>query len=126
FEGGNAGRVIAAEAVAHDRHAFGVNLRAGGDVVVSRGTGDLVVVPAMDVAQPERLGLAGSVDGERVDPALGAIEAGEDHAHSLGVVHAVEEDDGGPPAAARAAHEIGGEARPFVGYLAALTLGIKA
>src|SRR5215813_7142078 len=77
FEGGNAGRVIAAEAVAHDRDAFGVNLRAGGDVVVSRGTGDLVVVTAMDVAAATRPGQAGPVDGERVDAALGEIEAGE-------------------------------------------------
>src|SRR6516165_1781928 len=52
LEGGNARRVIAAEAVAHDRDAFGIDLRAGGDVVVSGGAGDLVVVTAVDVAQP--------------------------------------------------------------------------
>src|SRR5215471_8677653 len=52
LEGGNARRVIAAEAVAHDRDAFGIDLRAGDDVVVSGGAGDLVVVTAVDVAQP--------------------------------------------------------------------------
>jgi hypothetical protein len=31
----------------------------------------------VNVAQPQRLGLAGPVDGERVDPALGEIEAGK-------------------------------------------------
>src|SRR4029450_10223803 len=108
------------------RDAFGVNLRAGRDIVVSRGTGDLVVVTTVDAAQPQRLGLAGPVDGGRGGPALGEIEAGEDHAHFLGVVHAVEEDDGRAPAAACAAHEIGGQARPFVGHLDALDLGIKA
>src|SRR5262252_4123804 len=84
LEGGNARRAIAAEAVAHNRDAFGIDLRAGDDVVVSGAAGDLVVVTAMDVAQAQRLGLAGPVDGERVDPALGEIEAGEDHAHLLG------------------------------------------
>src|SRR5215813_11326853 len=49
LEGGNARRVITAEAVAHDRDAFGVNLRAGGD---------LVVVTAMDVAAATRPGQA--------------------------------------------------------------------
>src|SRR5262249_16615892 len=44
LEGGNARRVIAAEAVAHHRDAVGIDLRAGGDVVVSGGAGDLVIV----------------------------------------------------------------------------------
>src|SRR5262249_48795118 len=115
-----------AEAVTHDRDAFGIDLGAAGDVVVSGGAGDLVVVTAVDVAQPQRLGLAGPVDGERVDPALGEIEAGEDHAHFLGVVHAVAEDDGRAPAAARAFHEVGGQARALVGHLDALDLGMEA
>src|SRR5262249_42612819 len=125
-EGGNARRVIAAEAVAHHRDAVGIDLRAGGDVVVSGGAGDLVIVTAVDVAQAQRFGLAGPGAGERVDAALGEIQAGADHAHFLGVVHAVEQHDGGAPAAARAAHEIGGQARPLVGHLDALDLGIEA
>src|SRR5262249_46280917 len=62
LEGGNARRVIAAEAVAHHRDAVGIDLRAGGDVVVSGGAGDLVIVTAVDVAQAQRFGLAGPVD----------------------------------------------------------------
>jgi hypothetical protein len=83
-------------------------------------------VTTVNVAQPQRLGLAGPVDGERVDPALGEIEAREDHAHFLGIVHAVEQHHGGAPAAARAAHEVGRQARPFVGHFDALDLGIEA
>ena len=80
----------------------------------------------MDVTQPQGLGLARPIDGGRVDPALGKIQAREDHAHFLGVVHAVEQHDGRAPAAPRASHEVGRQARVLVRHLDALDLGMEA
>jgi hypothetical protein len=80
----------------------------------------------VDIAKTQRLGLARPIDGERVDPALGEIETREDDAHFLGVVHAVEQHDSRAPAAARALHEIGGQARVLVGNLDALDPGMQA
>jgi len=80
----------------------------------------------MDVTQPQRLGLARPIDGEGIDPALGKIYAREDHAHFLGVVHAVEQHDGRAPAAARAGHEVGRQTRVLVRHLDALDLGMEA
>jgi hypothetical protein len=122
----NAWRMIAAEAVPHDRDALGIDVRAGGGVVIGRGAGHFVVVTTVDVAETQRLGLARPVDGKRVDPALGEVETREDHAHLLGVVHAVEQHDGRTPAAARALHEIGGQAGVLVGNLDALDRGMQA
>ncbi len=124
-EGADARRVIAAEAVAHHRDALGIDLRPRGDVVVGRDAGGLVVVACRDIAEPQRLGLAGPVDRERVDAALGEIEPGEDHAHLLGVVHAVEQHHGRPLAEAAAFDEPGRQALALVGHFDALDVGMK-
>jgi hypothetical protein len=60
------------------------------------------------------------------DAALGKVEAREDHAHFLGVVHAVKQHDGGATAAAGARHEIRRQARALVGHLDALDVGMEA
>jgi hypothetical protein len=96
-----------AEAVAHDADALRIDLRPRRHVVVGRAARDLVVGAADDLAQPQGLRLAGPVDREGIDAALGEIEPGEDHAHLLGVVHAVEQHHGTLAARSGRAQEIG-------------------
>src|SRR5213596_975448 len=55
--------------------------------------GTFVVVARVDPAQPQRLALPRPVDRERIHPAPRELQAREEHAHLLAVVHAVEEDD---------------------------------
>ena len=126
LEGGDARRVIAAKAVAHHRDPLWVDVRPRGDIVVGRGTRHLIVVPAVDVAQALGLALAGAVDRERVDAALGEFDAGEDDAHLLAIVHAVEQDDGGRAAGhSWRLHEIGGERCALVRHVDELHVGME-
>ena len=77
------------------------------------------------LCKPQRLGLARSVDRQHVDAALGEVEAGENDAHLLGVVHAVEQHHGRPRALAAAFDEPGGEALAFIRHLDALDVGMQ-
>ena len=118
---------VAAEAVAHHRDLGADRRRPARDTVVGRGAGDLVVAARVHLAQPQRLALPRTVDRERVDAALGELEAGEDDAHLLAIVHAVEQHDGRRAAGdARRFHEIGGERGALVGHVDPLDLRIQA
>ena len=61
LERGDAGRVVAAEAVAHDGDALGVDVRALGEIIERRRARHLVVVAARHVAHPSHLAHAGTV-----------------------------------------------------------------
>ena len=127
LEGDDARREIAAEAVAHHHDLGRVDVCPRGDVVVSRGAGDFVVGPAVNLAQPQRFALPWPVDRERVDATLRKLEAGEDDAHLLAIVHAVEQHDGRRAAGdAGRLHEIGGERSAFVRHVDPLDLRIEA
>ena len=101
LEGRDARRVIAAEAVAHDGDALGIDIRALGKEIESGRARHLVVEAARHIAHPARLAHAGTVETERVVAAAGEFEAAEKDAHLLGVVHAIDDDDGGRRATCR-------------------------
>ena len=127
LEGDDARREIAAEAVAHHRDPGGVDVSARRDVIIGRGAGDLIVGPAVNFAQPQRLALPRPVDGECMDAALGELEAGEDDAHLLAVVHAIEQHHRRRPAGdARRLHEVGRERSAFVRHVDPLDLRMEA
>ena len=93
-DAGDARRVIAAEAVAHHHDSLLVGLRQRRHEVERCAARYLVVRPGMDVAQPQRLALPWAIDRQRVDAAPGELEPGEDHAHFLAIIHAVEQHHG--------------------------------
>jgi len=65
---------------------------------------------------------AGAVHAERVEAAAGELQAAEEDAHLLGVVHAVEHHDGGLGACAFPRHETAPERGAFIGHLDELDL----
>ena len=67
------------------------------EVIVGGGARHLVIVTGMDAAHAQAFALAGPVDGERVEAAPGELEAGEEDAHLLRVIHAVDDDHGRAP-----------------------------
>ena len=94
LEGGDARRIVAAEAVAHDGDALAVDLRALEQIVERSGARHLVVEAARHVAHAPHLAHAGPVNAKRVIAAAREFEAAEKDAHLLGVVHAVDHDHG--------------------------------
>src|SRR5205814_6676684 len=92
LECGDAGSVVAAEAVAHDHYLLRIDLPPRGYVFVGRGAWNFVIVTGMEPAKAQRLALPGPVDGERIPAAHGELQSREQNAHLLAVVHAVEHD----------------------------------
>src|SRR5258708_34746771 len=118
LEGGDARRVIAAEAVAHDQDFFRIDVRAPRHELVRRRARHFVVVARVDLAQAQRLTLPRPVDRERIDPSPRELQAREEHAPLLAVVHAVEEHHRGRAARGTLRlHEVRGERLALVRYL---------
>ena len=124
LEGGDAARVIATEAVAHDGNALGIDVRALRQPVIGRTARHLVVVAAVDAARPQTLALPRAVERERVHAAPREFEPGKEDAHLLAVVHAVDDHHGRGAARHRSLHEQGRQGGALVGHLDTLDIGI--
>src|SRR5712692_5374734 len=94
LEGGDARCVIAPEAVAHDDYLPRIDIRPVRYELVRRRARHFVIVARVDLAKAQRLALPRPVDHERINPSPRELQAGEEHAHLLAVVHAVEEHHG--------------------------------
>jgi hypothetical protein len=82
-----------------------------------RGAGHLVVIAARHVAHPPHFAHAGAVHAERVEPPPRELEAAKEDAHLLGVVHAVEHDDGRRRAGGLGLHQKRGQRGALVRHL---------
>src|SRR6266568_4716914 len=126
FERRDARRVIAAEAVAHDHDFFRIDVRALRHELVGGRARRLVIVARVDSAKPQRLALPRPVDRERIHPAPRELEAREEHAHLLAVVHAVEEHHRRRAVLDVGLHEIRRQRLAFVGHLDELDVPVPA
>src|SRR6266513_5151152 len=127
FEGGDARRVVAAEAVAHDDDPLGIDIRAARHELVGRGARHFVIVARVDLAKPQRLALPRTVDRERMKSPPRELQAREKDAHLLAVVHAVEEHDGRRTALrTQRSHEVRRQRLAFVRHFDELDVPVPA
>ena len=86
-------------------------------IIERRAARHLVVETARHVAHAARLAHAGAVEAERVIAAPRELEAAEENAHLLGVVHAVDHDHGRRRALHGRLHEQRGQGGAFIRHL---------